>query len=187
MKQFILMMTVFLIITGCDKNYKPRPKAYLALDFPPHQYRESGISCPYAFELNKTARIVHPDAGQPCMINIDYPALKGTVYMTYESVHDNLRYLIEDAQKLPLKHTIKADEITGDEYVNEKHRTYGMLYTVTGDAASQVQFYLTDSLHHFLTGSVYFRRSPNYDSIYPAAVYLKTDIVRLMESLEWKN
>ncbi len=41
--------------------------------------------------------------------------------------------------------------------------------------------------NHFLSGSLYFYAKPNYDSIYPAAEYLKKDIKRIMESLEWKN
>ena len=63
--------------------------------------------------------------------------------------------------------------------------SYGMLYEVEGNAASQAQFYLTDSTDHFITGSVYFNSLPNYDSIVPAANYLKQDIKHLMESLQW--
>ncbi|MGO1585817.1 MAG: gliding motility lipoprotein GldD, partial [Mesonia sp.] len=56
-----------------------------------------------------------------------------------------------------------------------------------GNAASQAQFYVTDSVNHFITGSIYFRSKPNYDSIVPAANYLKNDIKHLMESLTWKE
>jgi gliding motility-associated lipoprotein GldD len=62
-----------------------------------------------------------------------------------------------------------------------------MFYQVSGNAASQAQFYLTDSLNHFLTGSVYFEAQPNFDSILPAAAYLKNDIRHLMETVEWKE
>ena len=62
-----------------------------------------------------------------------------------------------------------------------------MLYEVGGNAASQSQFYLTDSTNHFVTGSVYFFSKPNYDSIYPASEYLKKDIRHLMESLRWNK
>ena len=61
-----------------------------------------------------------------------------------------------------------------------------MFYEITGNAASQSQFYVTDSTEHFLTGSLYFYAKPNYDSIYPAAIYLQQDIRQIMESLEWK-
>ena len=70
-------------------------------------------------------------------------------------------------------------------YVDPLNTVYGMYYEVIGDAASQAQFYLTDSVQHFLTGSLYFRAKPNYDSIYPSAVYIQNDIRVLMESLRW--
>ena len=61
-----------------------------------------------------------------------------------------------------------------------------MLYEVKGNVASLAQFYVTDSVNHFLTGSLYFYAKPNYDSILPAAHYLKKDIKHIMESLHWK-
>jgi len=67
-----------------------------------------------------------------------------------------------------------------------KNNTSGNFYEVEGDAASQAQFYLTDSTSHFLTGAIYFEAKPNYDSILPAADYLKRDIRHLMETLKWE-
>ena len=60
-------------------------------------------------------------------------------------------------------------------------------YKVQGNAASQSQFFVTDSTEHFLTGSVYFYSRPNYDSILPAASYLQNDIRSIIETLRWKN
>ena len=59
-------------------------------------------------------------------------------------------------------------------------------YEVGGNAASQSQFYVTDSTEHFLTGSLYFYAKPNYDSILPAAKYLEKDIKHIMETVKWK-
>jgi gliding motility-associated lipoprotein GldD len=93
--------------------------------------------------------------------------------------------LIKDAQNLTQKHTIKADEIVEQKFINEDHKVFGMFYEVGGNAASQSQFYVTDSIKNFLNGSLYFYAKPNYDSIYPAAVYLKNDIKHIMETLKW--
>ena len=120
------------------------------------------------------------------MRKIDYPLLKGTIFITYQPVRNNLDSLLRDAQKLPLEHTIKADAIEGDIYTNDLHKVYGMFYELEGDAASQAQFYITDSTTHFLTGAVYFNTQPNYDSIYPAADYIKQDMRYLMETLRWQ-
>ena len=64
---------------------------------------------------------------------------------------------------------------------------YGALSEVTGNAASPLQFHLTDSTNHFITGALYFKVQPNYDSILPAVKYVEKDIKHLMETLEWKN
>jgi len=98
-----------------------------------------------------------------------------------------LEELLADAQKLSYEHVVKADNITEQPFVNEKDGVYGMFYEVLGDAASQAQFYVTDSTQHFVTGSLYFRAKPNYDSIYPAAIYLQKDIRKIMESLRWRE
>ena len=114
--------------------------------------------------------------------------MKATIYLTYQKVeNNNLDSLLRDAQNLTQKHTIKADEIASNLFENKDSKAYGMLYEIGGDAASQSQFYLTDSLNHFISGSLYFYAKPNYDSIYPASEYLKRDIKRLMESLKWKE
>ena len=98
----------------------------------------------------------------------------------------NLKQLITDAERLSYEHAVKADDIRARIYENPKERVYGTFFEVVGDAASQAQFYVTDSTDHFVTGSLYFSVKPNYDSIYPAAVYLQEDIGRIMETLRWK-
>ena len=60
-----------------------------------------------------------------------------------------------------------------------------MFYQVRGNAATNAQFYATDSTKHFVTGSVYFYAKPNFDSIMPAADYIKNDMQRLMETIQW--
>ncbi len=163
-------------------------RCYLALEYPAAEYKTfSEENCPYSFGKNTMAVVAPSRAGNDCWINLRYPELKGTIFITYQPVQNNLDSLLTDAQKLPLQHTIKADAIEGSVYTNDFHRTYGMFYQVIGNAASQAQFYLTDSTDHFLTGSVYFEAQPNFDSILPAAAYLKEDMRHLMETVEWQE
>ena len=190
MKQLLLLGAV-LFITSCGDEPVPKPKAYLRLDYPTPDYNRSTEQLPFSFDMNSISQIeeeVKYNAEDGSIgVNIDYPKLKGTVYLTYKPVRDNLIDLLRDAQNLTQKHTIKADEIEGSLFENDENRVYGMFYEVGGNAASQSQFYATDSLRHFLSGSLYFYAKPNYDSIYPAAVYLKNDIKHIMESLQWKE
>lgn len=156
----------------------------LALEYPAAQYsRIKGDGCPYTFDKNSLGKI---KAEEGCSMIINYPKLNGALYLTYRNVNGNIKKLLADAQKLTYEHVIKADNIAEQKYLNPEHNVYGMFYDVSGNAASQSQFYVTDSTSHFITGSIYFNVRPNYDSILPAAAYLKKDIRHLMESLKWK-
>ncbi len=185
MKVKPLFWTVVLALgfLSCGEEPVPKPKAMLRLDYPSQAYRSMESDCPYTFEYNRMAA---PDADADCNMVLDYKAMKGSIYITYKPVEGNLKQLLSDAQKLSYEHVVKADNILEQPYINEQDRVFGMFYEVKGDAASQSQFYVTDSLDHFVTGSLYFYAKPNYDSILPAAVYLQRDIRRIMESIRWK-
>ena len=183
---YIVMFFVFSLMVSCGNEVQPKPKAMLALNYPLPEYRPVNLNCPYTFEKNRQAEITPSKSRNGCWINLNYPLLNGTIFITYQSVRNNLDSLLRDAQKLPLEHTIKADAIEGDVYTNDLHKVYGMFYELQGDAASQAQFYITDSTAHFLTGAVYFNTKPNYDSIYPAADYIKQDMRHLMETIRWQ-
>ena len=187
----ILILIFLLVCMGCGDDTLPKPKAFLRLDYPTPNYNRVSISAPFSFEKNNLAKpitkIKTTNNGSSINIDIEYLNLKGTIYLTYKKVtKQNLKNLLKDAQNLTQKHTQKADEILSQEFLKPSKLVYGMFYEVGGNAASQSQFYATDSTNHFLTGSLYFYAKPNYDSIYPAAIYLKNDIRRIMESLEWK-
>ncbi|WP_033959828.1 gliding motility lipoprotein GldD [Psychroserpens jangbogonensis] len=191
MRKFLLLCIVISCI-ACGSDPIPKPKAMLRLEYPQPTYKKVGLPLPFTFEKNELAapisKIKLDGVNNIYGVDINYPKLKGTVYLTYKKVKDNnLTDLLRDAQNLTQKHTMKADEIEGDIYENPENNVFGMFYEVGGNAASQSQFYVTDSINHFLVGSLYFYAKPNYDSIYPAAVYLKNDIKHIMESIEWKN
>jgi len=179
-------------ISACGNDPLPKPKAMLRLEYPEPEYQRVDVPLPFTFDKNvladKISKIKLDGVNNTSGVDINYTSMKGTIYLTYKKVNDsNLIQLLTDAQNLTQKHTIKADEIQGNLYENPKKNVFGMFYEVGGNAASQSQFYVTDSIKHFLSGSLYFYAKPNYDSIYPAAIYLKNDIKRLMESIEWKE
>lgn len=190
MKKLIVPFLICFCFS-CEEESVPKPNAQLRLDYPTPSYKISNTDLPFTFEENtKTRNITNIKVNNDSTsfgIDINYPSLKGTVYLTYKKIDDNLISLIKDAQNLTQKHTIKADEIIEQKFINDEHKVFGMFYEVGGNAASQSQFYVTDSIHHFLNGSLYFYAKPNYDSLYPAAVYLKNDIKHIMETLKWKQ
>ncbi len=186
-KKLLLLIIVASFIFFCsEEEIIPKPKSYLALTYDEAAYTEVSLDCPFSFEMNIHARLEKPRSKNFCWTNVFYPKQKAQVFITYAPIEGNLTELLRDAQQLPLQHTIKADHIEASEYTNEEKRTFGTFYEVEGDAASQAQFYLTDSINHFLTGSIYFSARPNYDSLVPVAAYLKNDIRHLMETVSWK-
>ena len=188
-----LVVFILALCVSCGDDVVPKPKAYLRLDYPKPDYYKSNIDLPFTFEINKLATKISSKKVKATTesfgVNIEYPSLKGTIFLTYKAIEKDEKNLIDflrDAQNFTQKHTIKADEIKEKEYSNDLNKVYGMLYEVGGNAASQSQFYITDSVNHFLTGSLYFYAKPNYDSILPAANYLQKDIKHIMETVIWK-
>lgn len=187
----------FLFLIGlcfsCGEDYVPKPKANLRLEYPEAKYVNANMELPFTFEINLLATDVESKkvkaSTSSYAVNLEYPTLKGTIFLTYKAIgkdKNNLRKFLTDAQNFTQKHTIKADEIPVTPYENSARKVYGFFAEVKGDVASPAQFYITDSVNHFLTGSLYFYAKPNYDSILPAAHYLQKDIKHIMETIQWK-
>ena len=162
----VYFIFVFIILSSCSNDTLPKPKAQLRLEYPESTYINSQSNC---------------------RINIEYPRLNASINITYRPIDNNLKELFQESEKLTFNHSIKADKISSLPFENLNNKTYGAIFKVSGNAASPLQFHLTDSTKHFLTGAVYFNVKPNYDSILPAVNYLERDLKRLMESLEWQN
>lgn len=181
----LLFAFAFLVLmTSCKDELLPKPSCQLRLDYPIAEYALYSSDCPFEFELNDEA-ILKKDKN--CGFSIQYPKMKATVYLTYKPVNDKLDLLLRDAQKLTYEHVIKADDILEQPYINSDKKVFGMFYHVNGNAATNAQFYATDSISNFVTGSVYFYAKPKFDSIMPAASYIKNDMQRLLETISWKK
>jgi len=180
---FLFLLAALLLFTGCNEEALPKPKAMLRLEYPSTEY--SLLDTKY-FQFKKNVLSEFEQKNNNAL-TLDYPTIKGSLFITYKKVDNNIDKLSMDAQRLSIEHSAKADGILPYPFVNKDDRVFGMYFEVIGDAASQAQFYATDSTKHFITGSLYFYTKPNYDSIYPAASYLQNDIKKIMESLRWKE
>lgn len=184
--RYLYPLLFFCLILGiaCQKNVQPKPYGFLALEYPAPDYTNYSAACKYTFDLNDWTTVKNI---KNCDLEIHYPQMKATVFVNYRPVEDNLNLLLKDAQKLTYEHFIKADGILEQPYINPNKKVYGMFYEVAGDAATNVQFYATDSVKNFLVASLYFYAKPNFDSILPAANYIKEDMRQMMESLRWEE
>lgn len=186
--QMIPLLLILPVLIACQRSHTPKPRGFLRIDFPDKEYVLFDSVCPYTFEYPSYGKIV-PDTdyiAEPCWINIEFPEFDGKIHISYKEVDQNLNDFVEDSRILTYKHTIKADAIKETVFSNPESAVYGILYDIKGNAASSIQFYLTDSNMHFLRGSLYFNVQPDKDSLAPVISFFREDIIRLVESFAWK-
>ena len=183
LKTLTIIAGLLFMLAACEEDVVPKPKAQLRLEYPNAEYTMTDSDCPYQFLKSDASDAVF---NSKCWVNLEYPELRASVNMTYRPVEGNLEELLREAEKLTFNHAIKADGISSRPYVNADDQVYGSIFEVTGNAASPLQFHLTDSTRHFITGAVYFDVQPNYDSIRPAVRHIEKDVARLMETMKWK-
>lgn len=189
-------LALILLVTalgGCKQEYTPKPRGYFRIAFPEKSYAlfyESGF--PYRFEKADYSEIEKPDGQEtdPFDITISTPRFKADIHISYKQIPGNggnreLAKLLEDSRTLAYKHTLKADAIEEKIFMNPSSKVFGTIYRIEGNAASPLQFYLTDSVRHFLRGSFYIRETPNIDSLRPVIHFMESDIIRLIETTAW--
>lgn len=188
----ILTLGLILFIVSCtsEETNTPRPKGYLKIEFPVKSYLKLESECPYTFEypLRSLVDTAVKRVKQPCWLNLHYPQYGATMHLTYSQItKDSLYKYIEDARKLAMKHTVRADDIRERYYENPEQNVFGIAYEFDGNVASNFQFFLTDSTRHFVRGSLYFNMRPNPDSLAPVIQYISKDMYHIIETLEWKG
>ena len=191
----IVLIILFLVqLNGCGENYTPKPRGYFRIDFPEKKYHPLRSGFPYEFEIPDYAEIINDrfNPNQKNWINVSIPENKAEIHISYydldhqaESSKVLLNKFMEETRRLAYKHTIKADAIEEQVFMNPSRDVYGLIYRINGNAASPMQFFLTDSTKHFLRGALYIRHVPNIDSIQPVLNFLEPDVIRLIETTSW--
>lgn len=185
----ILLVTGLLFLLACGSNYAPKPRGYFRITLPEKEYTRLDTVLPYSFEYPVYSKVV-PDRGpedEPYWANLTFPRFEAKLHISYKPVNNNLYQLLEDNRELAFKHTVKADAIQEKMFEAPEKNVYGILYEIKGNTASPVQFFVTDSVKHFLRGSLYFNTVPNKDSIAPVLNFIEKDIVHIIETLNWKD
>ncbi len=188
-RNLILILVGFLLfLLACTPPATPKPRAYFRIDFPKKQYQLYDSICPYRFEYPTYGVIesVQSSYAEPCWYNIDFPGFNTKIHLTYKPLHKNLATHIEDVRTIVYKHVIKADDIVEHLVWGPEKDVYGVIYMLEGNTASSAVFFLTDSVNHFLAGSLYISALPNKDSLAPSVEFFQEDVVHLTESLSWK-
>lgn len=183
---YILFIFVF---TSCNSDYSPKPRGYYRIDLPKKTYTKISTDCKYSFEMPSYAVLVDDSSSnaKECWKNILYKGLNGRLHISYYPISSEKMFyeLVEDSRRLVFKHTVKADGIDESKLINKDKKVYGLYYTIGGNSASSIQFFLTDSNKHFLRAALYFYAVPQADSIAPVLNFVKEDINHMIETFEW--
>ena len=182
---YLIVSFTIIFLIGCKQSITPKPNGYFRIDFPEKEYKIIENKYPYSFEY-PIYTLVHDINNDSSWINIIYPANKAILHLTYKEINDNISSYLEETRSFVYKHTLKADAISETPYLNPEHKVYGVLYDIKGNAASSLNFFVTDSTHHFLRGALYFNARPNKDSLSPVINFIREDVVHMIETFNWK-
>jgi gliding motility-associated lipoprotein GldD len=186
----ILAVIPILLFVGCESGSTPLPRSYFRIALPEKEYRVFDTIFPYRFEYPVYAEVI-PDNrkdAEPWWADVYFPEFRAVLHLSYKPVtsKSQLNQYAEDGRNFVNRHIPKASGFYERMYSNPENRVHGVLFEIRGkEAATPLQFYLTDSTKHFLRGSLYFNVTPNNDSLAPVIDFLKEDILLLVESLEW--
>jgi gliding motility-associated lipoprotein GldD len=190
---YILSLLLIACLCGCKDNNESTPKrvGYFRISLPERNYRSYTGESPFVFEYPQYAKVLR-DSGagsNSFWLNLVFPRFKCNLYMSYLNLtkDTNLGAYLEECRKFVVEHEVKASAINERTVENSKDRIYGMIFDIEGNAASNMQFYLTDSTRNFVRGALYFYAVPNKDSLEPVLNFVKEDINHLIETFRWKN
>ncbi len=211
-KLFLLLIFVIGFI-ACNSSYTSKKTGYFKIDLPEKQYRlfnEAGF--PYSFEYPVYADIVKDSTyfdtnpENDYWRNIDFKDLNAKIFLSYKIVGGKALYkikqangsykdsvginiydkMINDAFNL----TNKNDDVATskkDSLFKTEHGVGGLLFKLGGNAATQRQFFMTDTTKSFIRGALYFYSSPNADSVKPVVDFIQQDIDHLISTFKWKT
>jgi gliding motility-associated lipoprotein GldD len=201
-----------LLIAACNSNYTSKKTGYFKIDLPEKKYvlfDDPGI--PYSFEYPAYATIIKDstyfDANpeNDYWRNIDFKNLNAKIFLSYKVVGGKALYkikmpngsykdstgvnmydkMINDAFNL----TNKNDDVATskkDSLFTTANKVSGLLFKLGGNAATQRQFFMTDTTKNFIRGALYFYASPNADSVKPVVDFIQKDIDHLITTFRWK-
>ena len=161
----------------------------MKVEYPERSYTQFDTNAPFSFAYPEYAEVVQdtsPNA-EKYWYNIIFQPFDATIYLSYKKVQNNLDEFFEDSRTLAYRHTIKAEAIDESVIRQPEDNVYGLLYDLSGNTASSLQFFVTDSSDHFLRGSLYFNTTPKKDSLAPIVKFIRKDVVHMLETFEWEK
>ena len=185
----MLLVGLLWLSVSCSADYIPKPKGFNRIDLPVPSFVQLPDSFPYTFQYSSHARLLKDSSwmAERFWIDIFYPQLGANIQVTYKPVNgleNLLKEYQDDSYRLTAKHQIKAYSIE-EANIKLPNGDIAVVSELEGQVPSQFQFYVTDSVRHFLRGALYFKTATQNDSLAPVIEYMKQDIIHLLNTLSW--
>lgn len=193
-KSLLIVFVALALLTACHRHNDatPKPQAYLRIDLPAHAYTVYDTAAlPFTFEYGNLSTIEwkNADRSGDRWFTIRYPNYKGYVFMSYKHIRGekDLKAQVDTSYRFVQDNFSYSSGVDENQFVNRQHRLFGTTYHLKGqNVASTYQFYVTDSVSHFLRGALYIDCTPNNDSLAPVLDYMREDINHFLESIRWR-
>lgn len=187
----ILSLSLF----SCNSDYSVgKKKGYFRISFPEKKYQlfnQPGY--PYTFEYPVYANVIRDttffeDKAGDWWINIDIPRFEGRIHVSYKPINaeNSFDSLVSDGFKMAFKQHVDVSTGINDSLMQTPNGVEGIYFSLGGNTATDNQFFLTDSVRHFLRGALYFNAAPNADSLGIVNDFLKQDLKHLINTLRWR-
>lgn len=209
----VVMLSLSLLATtmACQPPYVPKERGYFRIDLPSHAYTSfDRAGFPFTFEypvygeVTRDSSLLDDNPDNPYWINIDFPDFRGRIYLSYKTIGGTSIYKVnkaglyqdsissntfetlrDEAYRMTFKHTVKASGISDSAFLTP-NGIGGVQFRVAGNAATALQFFVTDTTRHFLRGALYFDATPNADSLSVVNRFLEEDVRHLIRTLRWR-
>ncbi len=187
----LLLISTLFSCSGSD-GFVPKQRGFYRIELPKADYRMLPDSFPYSFELSKFTRIQEDTSAiaEQFWIQLNYePVAMASIHISYKAIknkQDLFEDYINDTYKLAAKHNIKASSI--EQTVQKTPKGYGLtLYEIEGDVPTTFHIAITDSAKHYFRAALYVPSSTLNDSLAPVLEYVRADMMRMIETFEFKE
>ena len=194
----MFFLSLVFLAAACEEPvFTPKPRAYPKVVYPEKAYQQFEEDyCGFTFQYPKYALIQQDTTffdkkpEHPCWFNIYMPDFECRIHCSYSPITPQMPFdkLKTDAFKMTEWHNKKATYIDEKLFQRPGANVKGILFDIDGPVASEVQFFITDTLEkkHFMRGAVYFYTQAKPDSLAPVYDFVKQDVAKMLETFEWQ-
>lgn len=189
---FILLLLGSLMVISCEAPGPPIPRkhGYPRIQIPQvteYEQFDNDI-CPFTFDYPAGGNITR-NADDSCWVDIHFPSHSLKWHITYRHIPSSqipLEGHLEEHRKLIYKHGKKATQIKTHELITPSAK--GVWYEVYGNVGTPAYYFMADhDQEHLFMMSFYFNTALKNDSLAPVISFMKGEVMKMAQSLEWEE